>query len=118
MRKFAPRALAPTSRPWHPAAGAEARATRLFALSSLLVQAGWADASAGAPQAHALELALAAGSEPVSGAATLLDLVVVAGHAVFVGTSFADAGDQDSWCAAPGLGFGASHARAAVSVRA
>jgi len=50
-------------------------------------------------QAHALELALAAGSEPVSGADTLLDLVVVAGHAVFTGTNFADAGEQDSWCA-------------------
>lgn len=52
-----------------------------------------------AAQAHALELALAAGSEPVSGADTLRDLIVVAGHAVFTGTNFADAGDQDSWCA-------------------
>jgi hypothetical protein len=52
-----------------------------------------------AAQAHALELALAAGSEPVSGADTLRDLVIVAGHAVFTGTNFADAGDQDSWCA-------------------
>ena len=51
-----------------------------------------------AAQAHALELALAAGSEPVSGADTLHDVVIVAGHAVFTGNNFAEAGEQDSWC--------------------
>jgi hypothetical protein len=46
-----------------------------------------------------MEMSLAAGAQPVPAAASMRDLVVVAGHAVFTGARFADATSPDSWCA-------------------